>query len=75
MAELKQCAVEYFNLVLGSGEECERYWKTVLLPLVVQKFDYGHKTEPSTAQQGAARRRVVVSSVERGTNDGGGCVL
>ncbi|KAJ5068146.1 clustered mitochondria protein [Anaeramoeba ignava] len=32
--------IDFFNLVLGSSEECEMYWNSVLIPSVEKKFGF-----------------------------------
>ncbi|KAJ5074990.1 clustered mitochondria protein [Anaeramoeba ignava] len=32
--------IDFFNLVLGSSEECEMYWDVVLIPGVLKKFGF-----------------------------------
>lgn len=37
---VRECIVDFFNLVLGANDESERFWQTVLVPEVEVKFGF-----------------------------------
>ncbi|KAA0172073.1 hypothetical protein FNF28_00390 [Cafeteria roenbergensis] len=60
--EARQVIVDVFNLVLGAGDDCESFWRDIILPGVYAKFGFRVAADELEASPQAGSTALALSS-------------